>query len=196
MAGRINYVERQEYKKDLYQERAEQADKRSQAHYENHSKIANVIPMGQPILIGHHSEKRHRKDLDKIDNEMRKSIQESEKADYYRNKLDNIDNSKAISSDDPKAIEKLEARIEELEKAKVEVKARPHEWYELPYLNADIRRCKDRIKEIQELEELQFEDITFNGGKAILNREINRLQFLFDDKPDEEIRTLLKKTWF
>ena len=127
---------------------------------------------------------------------MRKSIQESEKADYYRNKLDNIDNSKAISSDDPKAIEKLEARIEELEKAKVEVKARPHEWYELPYLNADIRRCKDRIKEIQELEELQFEDITFNGGKAILNRDINRLQLLFDDIPDEETRTLLKKHGF
>lgn len=196
MAGRIDYVERQEYKKDLYQERAEQAEQRSQAHYENHSKIASVIPMGQPILIGHHSEKRHRNDLKKIDNEMRKSIQESEKADYYRNKVDNIDNSKAISSDDPKAIEKLQARIEELEKAKEEVKARPHEWYELPYLNADIRRAKERIKEIQELEELQFEDIIFTGGKAILNRDINRLQFLFDTKPDEETRTLLKKHGF
>ncbi len=196
MAGRIDYKERQEYKKDLYQERAEQADKRSQAHYENHSKIASVIPMGQPILTGHHSEKRHRNDLKKIDNEMRKSIQESEKADYYRNKVDNIDNSKVISSDDPQAIEKLQARIEELEKAKEEVKARPHEWYELPYLNADIRRAKERIKEIQELEELQFEDVTFNGGKAILNREINRLQFLFDTKPDEETRTLLKKHGF
>ncbi len=196
MAGRVDYEERQEYKKERYQELAEQAEQKSQLHYENHSKIANVIPMGQPILIGHHSEKRHRKDLDKIDNEMRKSIQESEKADYYRNKLDNIDNSKAISSDDPKAIEKLEARIEELEKAKVKVKARPHEWYELQYLNVDIKRAKERIKEIQELEELQFEEITFTGGKAILNREINRLQLLFDDKPDEKTRTLLKKHGF
>lgn len=196
MAGRIDYVERQEYKKEMYQERAEKADKRSQSHYERHRDIASVIPMGQPILIGHHSEKRHRKDLDRIDNEMRKSIQESEKADYYRNKVDNIDNSKVISSDDPQAIEKLQARIEELEKAKEEVKARPHEWYELQYLNADIRRLKDRIKEIQELEELQFEDITFTGGKAILNRDINRLQLLFDTKPDEETRTLLKKHGF
>lgn len=192
MAGRIDYLERQEYKKEMYQERAEKADKRSQSHYERHKDIASVIPMGQPILIGHHSEKRHRNDLKRIDNEMRKSIQESEKADYYRNKVDNIDNSKVISSDDPQAIEKLQARIEELEKAKEEVKARPHEWYELPYLNADIRRLKDRIKEIQELEELQFEDITFTGGKAILNRDINRLQLLFDTKPDEETRTLLK----
>lgn len=196
MAGRIDYVERQEYKKEMYQERAEKADKRSQSHYERHKDIASVIPMGQPILIGHHSEKRHRNDLKRIDNEMRKSIQESEKADYYRNKVDNIDNGKVISSDDPQAIEKLQARIEELEKAKEEVKARPHEWYELQYLNADIRRLKDRIKEIQELEELQFEDITFTGGKAILNRDINRLQLLFDTKPDEETRTLLKKHGF
>lgn len=192
MAGRIDYEERQEYKKELYQERAEQAEQKSQSHYKRHNDLSNVIPMGQPILIGHHSEKRHRKDLDRIDNEMRKSIQESEKADYYRNKIDNIDNNKAISSDDPKAIEKLQARIEELEKAKLEVKARPHEWYELPYLNADIKRAKDRIKEIQELEELQFEEVIFTGGKAILNREINRLQLLFDTKPNEEIRTLLK----
>lgn len=196
MAGRIDYEERQERKKELYQERVEQAEQRSQAHYKRRNDLASAIPMGQPILLGHHSEKRHRKDLDRIDNEMRKSIQESEKADYYRNKVDNIDNSKAISSDDPKAIEKLQARIEELEKAKVEVKARPHEWYELPYLNADIRRIKNRIKEIQELEELQFEDITFTGGKAILNREINRLQFIFDTIPDEEIRTLLKGKGF
>lgn len=196
MAGRIDYAERQERKKEIYQERVEQAQQRSQVHYEKQSKIASVIPMGQPILLGHHSEKRHRKDLERIDNEMRKSIQESEKAEYYRNKVDNIDNSKVISSDDPQAIEKLQARIEELEKAKVEVKARPHEWYELQYLNADIRRLKDRIKEIQELEELQFEDITFTGGKAILNREINRLQLLFDTIPDEETRTLLKKHGF
>lgn len=196
MAGRIDYEERQEYKKELYQERAEQAEIRSQSHYKRHNDLSNVIPMGQPILIGHHSEKRHRKDLDRIDNEMRKSIQESEKADYYRNKIDNIDNNKAISLDDPKAIEKLQARIEELEKAKLEVKARPHEWYELPYLNADIKRAKDRIKEIQELEELQFEEVIFTGGKAILNREINRLQLLFDTKPNEEIRTLLKGPGF
>lgn len=196
MAGRIDYLERQEYKKEMYQERAEKAEQRSQSHYNRHRDIASVIPMGQPILIGHHSEKRHRNDLKRIDNEMRKSIQESEKADYYRNKVDNIDNSKVISSDDPQAIEKLQTRIEELEKAKEEVKARPHEWYELQYLNADIRRLKDRIKEIQELEELQFEDITFTGGKAILNRDINRLQLLFDDKPDEETRTLLKKHGF
>lgn len=39
MAGRIDYVERQERKKEIYQERVEQ---RSQAHYEKQSTETNT----------------------------------------------------------------------------------------------------------------------------------------------------------
>ena len=30
-----------------------------------------MVPLGQPILVGHHSEKRHRKDLTRIDDAFR-----------------------------------------------------------------------------------------------------------------------------
>ena len=132
MSGRIDYQERQERKKEIYQGRVEQAEKRSQLHYKKHKDLSNLIPMGQPILVGHHSERRHRNDLKLIDNEIKKSIQEDEKAYYYRNKIDNIDNKNVISSDDPQAVEKLLAKIKALEEAKTNVKARQHEWYELP----------------------------------------------------------------
>jgi hypothetical protein len=36
--------------------------------------IADGIPMGQPILVGHHSEKRHRADMRRIDSGMRAAI--------------------------------------------------------------------------------------------------------------------------
>lgn len=196
MAGRIDYVERQEYRKERYQELAEKSRKESQQHYEQYQKMSDAIPLGQPILIDHYSSNATRRGYQKMHSQFDKSIEADNKAEYYENKVETIENNNSISSDDPKAIEKLQARIEELEKAKVEVKARPHEWYELPYLNADIRRAKERIKEIQELEALQFEEITFTGGKAILNRDINRLQLLFDTKPNEEIRTLLKRHGF
>ena len=65
------------------------------------------IPMGQPILVGHHSEGRHRRDLNRIDSNMRKSIEAEEKANYYKEKAANAQNSYAISSDDPEAIVKL-----------------------------------------------------------------------------------------
>jgi len=49
-----------------------------------------MIPMGQPILVGHHSEGRHRRDLKRIDSGMRKAIEESEKADYFSHKVSSL----------------------------------------------------------------------------------------------------------
>lgn len=41
---------------------------------------------GNPILIGHHSEKRHRKWLERSDNKMRKSSQLADKSSHYADK--------------------------------------------------------------------------------------------------------------
>ena len=196
MSGRQDYEERKERKKEIYQERVAKAEQKSKEHYSNYEKTSSMIPLCQPILTDHYSARRHRNDINKMDNAIRKSVAEDEKAEYYRNKLNNIDNEGVISSDDPKAIEKLEEKIKILEQQKEIVKARDHEWYELPYINADIRRLKDRIKELKELEEMNFQDIIFTGGKVIQNKEINRIQILFDDKPNEDIRGILKHHGF
>lgn len=196
MSGRKDYEERKEIKKEIYEKRIEKAEQNSKNEYNKQQKIASAIPMGQPILVGHHSESKHRNDLKKIDNAMRKSVEEGEKADYYRNKLDNLDNNNVISSDDPNAIAKIQAKIGMLEKQKEEVKKREHAWYELPYINQEIRRLKDRKRQLEELDQLDFQDIEFKGGKAILNRDVNRLQILFDDKPDENTRNILKHYGF
>ena len=46
------------------------------------------------------------------------------------------------------------------------------------------------------MEEIEFNDIKFAGGKAIHNKEINRIQLIFDGKPDEDIRSALKGKGF
>lgn len=197
MAGRQDFEERKERKIERYQERTEKATYRSKTHYKNHDRMASFIPFGQPILVGHHSENRHRRDLDKIHNEMGKAIKEGEKAAYYADKIETINNNKAISSDDPKVIEKLETKLKNLEEQKAKIKAKKErDCYELPYINRDIKAVKNRIKEIKELENLDLKDITFDGGKLIVNKEINRVQFIFDDIPSEEIRTILKSNGF
>ena len=48
------------------------------------ARIADGIPMGQPILVGHHSERRARKDAERIENGMRKSIKAFETAQYWK----------------------------------------------------------------------------------------------------------------
>lgn len=45
--------------------------------------IAGNIPFGQPILIGHHSEKRARKDAERIENGMRRAVKMWEASEYW-----------------------------------------------------------------------------------------------------------------
>ena len=196
MSGRSDYEERKQMKIERYKELSEKASNKSKEYAEQHKKISSAIPVGQPILTDHYSAKRHIKDIERMNKSIEKSIQEDEKADYYANKIESMQNDNVISSDDPKAIEKLEQKLESLEKYKTEVKSREHEPYELYNLNSEIKRIKDRIKELKELEALDFEDITFSNGKVIHNKNINRVQFIFDSIPDEEVRTILKRHGF
>ena len=196
MSGRTDYEERKKRRIERYKELSEKASNKSKEYSKAHDKIADTIPMGQPILVGHHSEGRHRRDLKRMDTAIEKSIEEDKKAEYYSDKVESMQNSNIISSDDPKAIEKLEEKLQTLEKYKEKVKAREHQSYELDYINAEIRRIKDRTKELKELDEIDFQDINFSGGKVIHNKDENRIQIIFDSIPDEDTRTLLKHKGF
>ena len=91
MAGREDYYDRLEYKKELYNKRMEKSEENSKLYFEQNQKIMDAIPLGQPILVDHYSAKRHRSDLDKANNYMSKSIAEDEKTEYYQDKLNNIE---------------------------------------------------------------------------------------------------------
>jgi len=45
--------------------------------------IADNIPFGQPILVGHHSERRARKDAERIENGMRKAVRMWDQSEYW-----------------------------------------------------------------------------------------------------------------
>ena len=42
-----------------------------------------MIPLGQPILVGHHSEKRHRRDLKRLDEHFANAKKHHDKAEYF-----------------------------------------------------------------------------------------------------------------
>lgn len=63
--------------------------------------------------------------------------------------------------------------------------------------NANIRRIKKRIEDLKtEKSHGQAEDKHFQWFTLRENTEAVRIQFLFDDKPDEETRTILKSNGF
>ena len=195
MSGRKDYNERKQMKKEKYQELADKSKANSKVYSEISDRIA-YITNGQPILVDHYSAKKHIRDLKKMNRATDKAIEESEKSDYYENKIRNIENNTTISSDDPDAIQKLEEKLKALEKCKDSIKEREHKGWELSNINQQMRATRERIKELKELEEIQFEDIKFNGGKVINNKDINRIQIIFDSVPAEEIRDVLKHRGF
>lgn len=114
--SKSDFNERKQTRINKLETAAENARNRSESAFKNADQISSHIPFGQPILVGHHSEKRHRRDVDKITNSMRKGIEESKKAEYFEQRARAAENNKAIFSDDPEATEKLAERIEKLEK--------------------------------------------------------------------------------
>lgn len=109
--GRLDFETRRENRLDAYRALAEKNRVESSSRYRAFKQLSDLIPLGQPILVGHHSERGHRADLKRIDNHMRKSIEADKKAEYYEHRIAVVSNSKAISSDDPKAVLKLKEKI-------------------------------------------------------------------------------------
>lgn len=69
--------------------------------------------------------------------------------------------------------------------------------YELSNNNANIKRIRDRIAELEKRQtEAAPEGWTFEGGEVVINTELNRLQIFFDSKPDEDLRSDLKSHGF
>lgn len=68
--------------------------------------------------------------------------------------------------------------------------------YELTNNNANIRRLKARLAELEKRREAPADGWEFEGGRVAINTELNRLQIFFDEKPDEDTRTNLKSNGF
>lgn len=231
--GREDYQERKEARIDRMEERAARAQAESSAASHAAHEIMRLIPPGQPILVGHHSERHHRRDLDKIDRNMRKSIEAGEKSAYYSSRAASAASNHAISSDDPDAVEKLEAKLAKLQAAQERDKElnawyrkhktmkgcpgitgedaasadaqlaemregirRPVPAWQLSNRNGEIKRIKDRLAQLRKVDEMEHTEIEFDGGTIISNEDVNRVQILFDEKPDEATRSKLKSNGF
>lgn len=71
--------------------------------------------------------------------------------------------------------------------------------YEMTSLRGKIKRVQARLDELDkrtEQAEQPAESTKFSGGEIVRNLEADRLQILFDEKPDEETRAALKQNGF
>lgn len=106
---RDDYQERQEARRGRLENRAAAQDSESSRRCNAARTMAGVM-QGEPIKIGHHSEKRHRRDIRRMDDNMRKSCELAKKAEHNRDAAAGV-GCAGISSDDPEALVKLREEI-------------------------------------------------------------------------------------
>lgn len=149
--------ERAERRSERYIEIAAKNSKKASEHFNTGRKMASIIPFGQPILVGHHSEKRDRNYRNKINNQYDKGTSASAKASYYQEKANGVDN----------AIRKLEDP---------EVTSR-----RIKRLGADKRKCERHLADYQyALKHGKFPN-GWEVKKELAEREIERYNRLIND---------------
>lgn len=117
-----NFEDRKAARIERYKNLAAKSNEEAEArHAINRRQIESMA--GTPILIGHHSEKRHRRALERIDQNFSKAHDLFEKSKYYDQRVKAAENNKAIYTDDPEALQKLKAKLTELEERRERIKA-------------------------------------------------------------------------
>src|SRR3954463_6343068 len=105
--------ERMQARADKRETWSESASKKADGRFRAADAAVAGIPFGQPILVGHHSEQRHRRALEKCETAMRSGIELQEKARHHGAVADTLRDrlETNIFSDDTDAISELENRI-------------------------------------------------------------------------------------
>lgn len=139
----------QEWAKQRAQRRLEwaaSAGKKSNEYFNRSNKDKDFLSLGEPIKVGHHSEKSHRKAIDDAWNNMGKSVEFSNKveehervAKYWEEKADTINLSM------PESIDFYEHKLEKAREYHEGVRSgkypRSHS-YTLAYANKDVNVAK------------------------------------------------------
>jgi hypothetical protein len=143
--------------KNYYERKAERMEqaiknslKKSDEYYEKSNKGSDFLCLGEPIKIGHHSEKRHRKLIESNHKAMGKCIEFKDKAqeqiyklEYYESMKDHIDLSM------PDSLEFYQNSLETLEQKHKFLKDNPKERshaFSLAYAKKEVKECKERIE--------------------------------------------------
>ena len=173
-AGKVETVDI----KPHYAKIAERARELEQKHlresaerHEIADRISSAIPLGQPILVGHHSEKRHRRDLERIRKNLRKSIEEREIAEKYGEKAERYE-TLAMKGENPakiyNRIQRLEANKRNFEHQLILAKIEKKKLGSLQkmgiYPPKDVEWVKRNLKRINQRLDVEQRKYKASGG--------------------------------
>lgn len=143
----LSYAERKAQK---YQNAATNSTKKSNQAYEASQEGREFLSLGEPIKVGHHSEKRHRALIERNASRMDKSIEYTKKAEEQQRKADYWEKkSKEINLSMPESLDfytyKLEKAVEYHKGLKDGSIPRQHS-YSLQYANKEVKEMKKNVE--------------------------------------------------
>ena len=154
-ADGYNVQERAKAKAERYSNWAASAEKKSNQFYEASQEGKDFLSLGEPIKVGHHSEKRHRALIDRNWNRMGKSVEMSEKAEGHESKADYWERkSKDINLSMPESVEYFEYKVETAKERHEGIKSgkypRDHS-YTLTYAKKDLNEAEKNLATAKKL---------------------------------------------
>lgn len=117
-----HYEAKQEARRQRLLDLASKYEREGNARHARARALAEVIPFGQPILVGHHSEGRDRRYRNRIHQNFTKAFEASARASELAAKAAAVGTG-GVSSDDPEAPGKLLEKVEKLEALHQRMKA-------------------------------------------------------------------------
>lgn len=113
-------AERLDERADRHDARAVRREAESDARLAAAKRTADMIPLGQPILVGHHSEGRHRRDIARIEGNYRKGFEAHAEAQEAARRADSTRRTMAHRESAPttmRRIERLEVELRQWQRA-------------------------------------------------------------------------------
>lgn len=131
------------------------AEKKSTQFYERSNKDRDFLSLGEPIKIGHHSEGKHRRAIEQANNNMRKSVELSDKAEEHKSKSEYwATRTNDIDLSMPESLEYFETRLaqakehhEGLKSGKIE---RSHS-FSLTYAKKEMNDLEKKVATAKQL---------------------------------------------
>ena len=155
------YRERREARAERLRGWADKRETKATEASDRAHQMADAIPFGQPILVGHYSEGRDRNYRARISTTMDRAVEHARKARSMNERANNIEHAldASIYDDDPDACERLTVKLARLEAKRASYKAHNAAAkaagepilpsYALSNLGATIRTTRQRLNRLQ-----------------------------------------------
>jgi hypothetical protein len=148
-ADGYNSQERAKNKVEKLNNWADNADKKGDDWREKSNEGKDFLALGEPIKVGHHSEKKHRALIERNWNRMSNAMEEFKKADAYRERTAYWESmASKIDLSMPESLEFFEIQLEEAiayhQFLKDNPKERPH-GMSLSYANKKVKDLKSKL---------------------------------------------------